>query len=74
MNEFDLNQVTRIDVQVVNEDGNYEETRMITDGEKIDVLRKTWSQIKWEPDVKPSMARKEDVKATLFFKYDKNMP
>jgi hypothetical protein len=73
-NEFDLNQVTRVDVEVVKEDGNYEETKMITDKEKIDLLRKTLTQIKWEPDVQPSMARKEDVKATLFFKYDKNMP
>ena len=73
-NEFDLNQVTRVDVEVVKEDGNYEETKMITDEEKIDLLRKTLNQIIWEPDVQPSMARKEDVKATLFFKYDKNMP
>ncbi len=72
--EIDLNQVTRVDVDVVKEDGNYEETKVITDEETIDVLRKTLSQIKWEPNVQPSMARIEDVKATIFFKNDKNMP
>ncbi|TRZ40694.1 hypothetical protein CEQ21_02880 [Niallia circulans] len=47
---------------------------MITDKETIDVLRKTLKKTKWEPNVEHKMARKEDVKATLFFKYDKNMP
>ena len=47
---------------------------MITDKETIDVLRNSFKQVKWEPNAEPKMARKEDVKATLFFKYDKNMP
>jgi hypothetical protein len=72
--EFNLNQLTRVDVEVVEADESYEEAVMITDEETIDVLRKTFKQIKWEPNVQPSMDRKEDVKATLFFKYDENMP
>ena len=73
-NEFNLNQLIIVDVEVVKADESYEEAVMITDEETIDVLRKTFKQIKWEPDIEPKMARKEDVKATLFFKYDENLP
>jgi hypothetical protein len=73
-NKFNLNQLTRVDVEIVKEDGNYGEAEMITDEESIEELRKTFKQIKWEPNVEPKMARKEDVKATLFFRYDVNMP
>ena len=30
--------------------------------------------MKWQPNAEPKMVRNEDVKATLFFKYDENMP
>lgn len=73
-NEFDLNQLTRVDIEVVKPDESYEEAVMITDEETVDALRKAIKQIKWEPNVEPKMARKEDVKATLFFEYDENMP
>ncbi|MDR7075793.1 hypothetical protein J2Y03_000781 [Neobacillus niacini] len=58
----------------VKADESYEEAFMITDLETVDVLRKAFKQVKWEPNVEPKMAIKEDVKATLFFKYDENMP
>lgn len=72
--DFNLNQLTRVDIEVVKADGGYEEVVMITDEETVDALRKAFKQIKWEPNAEPKMARKEDVKATLFFKYDENMP
>lgn len=72
--EVNLNQLTRIDVEVVNADESYEEAVMITDEETLEVVRKSFKQIKWEPNTEPKMARKEDVKATLFFEYDRNMP
>ncbi|TCN26337.1 hypothetical protein [Mesobacillus foraminis] len=73
-NEFDLSQLSRVDIEVVQEDGSYGEAEMITDEETVDALRKAFKQIKWEPNVEPKMGRKEDIKATLFFKYDENMP
>lgn len=73
-NDFKLNQLTRVDVEVVKADESYEEVVMITDEETIDILRRAFKQIKWEPNAEPKIARKEDVKITLFFKYDKNMP
>ncbi|MEH7247426.1 hypothetical protein V7114_11665 [Neobacillus niacini] len=72
--EVNLNQLTRVDVEVVKSDESYEEAEMITDEESLEVVRKSFEQIKWEPNVEPKMARKEDVKATLFFEYDENMP
>ncbi|WP_121612657.1 hypothetical protein [Mesobacillus foraminis] len=73
-NEFDISQLSRVDIEVVQEDGSYGEAEMITDEETVDAVRKAFKQIKWEPNVEPKMARKEDIKATLFFKYDENMP
>ena len=72
--EFNFKQLTRVDVEVVKADESYEEAVMITDEETIDVLRKIFKEIQWEPNAEPKMARMEDVKATLFFEYDKNMP
>jgi hypothetical protein len=66
--------LTRVDVQKVNFDGNYGDVVMITDVESIEIIRLAFDKVKWEPNVEPKMARKEDVKATLFFVFDKNMP
>jgi len=73
-NKFDLKQLTRVDIEVVKEDGSYEESIMITDENTMDTIRKAFKQIKWNPNAQPKMVRQEDVKATLFFKYDENMP
>ena len=73
-NKFDLKQLTRVDIEVVKEDGSYEESIMITDENTMDTIRKVFKQIKWNPNAEPKMVRQEDVKATLFFKYDENMP
>lgn len=69
-----LDQLSRVDVEIVKSDGNYGEAVMIVDKGTIDALRSIFKKIQWEPNVEAKMARKEDVKATLFFKYDKNMP
>ncbi|MBT2759290.1 hypothetical protein J7E71_25825 [Mesobacillus foraminis] len=61
-NEFDLNQLSRVDIEVVQEDGSYGEAEMITDEETVDALGKAFKQIKWEPNAEPKMARKEDIR------------
>jgi len=66
-------ELTRVDVQKVDKEGNYEEVVMITDNESIELLKKTFQDIKWDDKV-VNMARKPDVKTTLFYEYDKNMP
>lgn len=70
----DLNQLTRVDIEIVKTDGNYEESFMITDEKTVDALREIFKQIEWNPNEEAKMARKEDIKATLFFEYDENMP
>jgi hypothetical protein len=67
-------QLTRVDVQKINPDGDYGDVVMITDNESIELLRTAFEKVNWEPDIVPNMARKADVKATLFFEFDKNMP
>ncbi|QED46587.1 hypothetical protein [Cytobacillus dafuensis] len=69
-------QLTRVDVQKMNPDGNYEDVFMITDSETIERITTVIENIKWEPnkDKEAEMARKADVKATLFFEYNKDMP
>jgi hypothetical protein len=67
-------ELTRLDVQMADKEGNYKEFVMITDNESIELLKKAFEDIKWSPNTKVNMARKADVKATLFFEFDENMP
>ncbi|WP_042352076.1 hypothetical protein [Bacillus massiliigorillae] len=71
--EFDLKDLTRVDVQI-QANGNSEDDLIIAEKDKINDLRKAFGEINWEPNVKAEMSRKEDVIATLFFTFDKNMP
>lgn len=72
--EQENEQLTRVDFQNVNKDGNYEESIMITDKETIDLLKNSFEKVKWEPHTKAEMSRKEDVLAILFYTFDENMP
>ncbi|MCM3676250.1 hypothetical protein M3699_20890 [Peribacillus simplex] len=66
-------QLTRVDVQKIDTEGNYEDVVMITDSESIDLTRRAFEQIKWDDEV-VKMARKPDIKATLFYTFDENIP
>ncbi|PAK33732.1 hypothetical protein CHI08_26115 [Peribacillus simplex] len=46
---------------------------MITDSESIELLREAFKQIKWDNRM-VKIARKPDLKATLFYTFDENMP
>ncbi|MFC5602801.1 hypothetical protein [Sporosarcina koreensis] len=67
-------ELTRVDVQEVNEKWNSEDVVTITDPEKLDMIKKSLGNVKWEPNVEAEMAREEDVVFTLFYSFDKNMP
>ena len=56
-------------MEVVKADESYEGAFMITDEETVDVFRKAFNQVKWEPK-----NGKKRRCTTLFFKYDVNMP
>ena len=64
--DFNLNQLTRVDIEVVKADESYEEAIMITDEETVDELRKIFKQIKWEPNVEPKMAKKKIYRQPYF--------
>ncbi|MCJ8008458.1 hypothetical protein ACFFF5_16915 [Lederbergia wuyishanensis] len=70
---FDLNQLTRVDVQIFSEENSDNEI-IIAEKEKIKTLREVFARIVWEQNAKVEMAREEDAKTTLFFTFDKNMP
>lgn len=63
-----------MDVQKVNPDGIGGDIVTITDSESIERLTTAFEQVKWAPNVKAEMTRKEDAKATLFFEFNENMP
>jgi hypothetical protein len=71
--EFNSNQLTRVDVQILTDEVKDDE-KTITEEGKIKVLREVFANVDWEQSVKAEMSRKEDVKATLFITFDKNMP
>lgn len=71
--DFDLTKLTRVDVYISKDEQSDHEV-IITEDEKIKTLRKIFAKIEWEQNIKVEMTRKEDVKATLFFSLDKNMP
>ncbi|MGG0848525.1 hypothetical protein [Peribacillus simplex] len=66
-------QLTRVDVQKIDKEGNYEDVVMITDTKSIVLLREAFEQIKWD-DKLVKMGRKPDIKATLFYTFDENIP
>ncbi|MBT2617363.1 MULTISPECIES: hypothetical protein [unclassified Bacillus (in: firmicutes)] len=66
-------QLSRVDVQKIDTEGNYENLVMITDSESIELLRQAFAQIKWDDKV-VKMASEPDVEATLFYTFDENIP
>lgn len=66
-------QLSRVDVQIIDTEGKYEDVVMITDRESIELLRQSFEQLKWDNKV-VKVARKPDVEATLFYTFDENKP
>ncbi|PCD05839.1 hypothetical protein CMV16_20940 [Peribacillus simplex] len=44
-------QLSRVDVQKIDTEGNYKDVVMITDRESIELLRQAFEQIKWDDKV-----------------------
>lgn len=65
-------QLTRIDVQKVDEEGNYEDVIVIKDQKKIDLINNVLENVSWEPKTKPEMARRQDLLATLYYTMEEN--
>ncbi|MDM5281817.1 hypothetical protein [Peribacillus frigoritolerans] len=69
----DKRQLTRVDVQKNDAEEKYEEALMITDKESIELLSEAFKKVKWDNRM-VKIARKPDLKATLFYTFDENMP
>ncbi|WP_338751198.1 hypothetical protein [Bacillus sp. FJAT-52991] len=69
--ETDLDYLSRVDVEITDKEGPSE---MITEDESVEELREIFQKIKWDEDDSVQMPRKEDVKATLFLRYNENEP
>lgn len=69
----DKEQLTRVDVQKNDAEEKYEDALMITDKESIELLSEAFKKIKWDNRM-VKIARKPDLKATLFYTFDENMP
>lgn len=70
----DKGEVTRIDVQYISPNEDYGNVKMITSTDTLELLETALAEVKWEPNAEPKMDRKADLKATLFYKIDKNIP
>jgi hypothetical protein len=66
--------LTRVDVQKVNKEGDYEATLTIINKETIDLLQNSFEKVNWDPNTKVEMARREDILATLFYTFDEDQP
>jgi hypothetical protein len=67
-------ELTRIDVQRLFPMETYGETVMITKPESIEALKAIFENVRWNPNLEVKLSRGPDVKAILFYRYDKNMP
>lgn len=69
-----MKQLSRVDVQSMNSNGTYGEPILITDKDNMILLREAFEQIEWEENSDFKMESSAELKATLFFDLDKNMP
>lgn len=54
--------------------GTYSDTEIVTDKKKLEKIERFFSKIKWEENVAVKSKRIADIKATLFYEEEKNMP
>lgn len=68
-------ELTRIDVQKINEDGLKDGgEKIIASNERLMKIQQAFDDVKWSPNTEAEMARKEDVIAIFFIQEEKNMP
>lgn len=65
-------ELTRINVQVKGE--SMDKERHIQDAEKIKRIKSIMKEVNWNPNKIYDMSSEEDIKATFFFDFDKNLP
>ncbi|GAM14876.1 hypothetical protein SAMD00020551_3030 [Mesobacillus selenatarsenatis SF-1] len=64
-----------MDVQKTSEEGqNNGEEKIIASNERLKKIQQAFGKVKWSPNTKAEMARKEDIVATFFIQEEKKMP
>lgn len=66
--------LTRIDIQNFDIEGTTVNQHMVTDEDELNDITDVLNEVKWSPNTEAEMARKEDVKVTFFYTFNKNMP
>ena len=64
--------LTRIDVQLVNQDESLQEESMIIDIVTLDSIESLFQEIEWDKEIQEENARKEDILLTVFYSEDEN--
>jgi len=68
-----MEQLFKVDVQKVNLEGSNGSYATITNKENLDILGKAFGQIVWHQSIEPVMVRKEDLRASLYYDFDKDL-
>ncbi|PEL10253.1 hypothetical protein [Bacillus sp. AFS017336] len=66
--------LTRIEYIQTSTNGTYSDPEIVTDKKKLEKIERIFSKITWEENVAVKRKRIADIKATLFYEEDKNMP
>jgi hypothetical protein len=70
---LDMKQLFKVDVQKINSDGSNGKHTTITDENKLNLLGKAFGEIEWHQNIESAMERREDIIASLFYDFDKDM-
>lgn len=68
-----IKQLFKVDVQIINSDGSNGKHTTITDENNLNLLEKAFGEIEWHQNIESAMERREDIIASLFYDFDKDM-
>ncbi|GKV70337.1 hypothetical protein NCCP2716_28350 [Sporosarcina sp. NCCP-2716] len=72
--EQEKGKLLRIDVQLVDEDGNKGEEGILVDEDDLEAAQNALGNTEWQPNTAQKMARMKDAVAMFFYEKDKNLP
>lgn len=66
--------LTRVDYKHIQAGGTHSDTEMVTDKKTLGKIERIFNKIKWKENVEVKKVRREDIKVTLFYEEEENMP
>lgn len=70
--KFNLDQLTRVDIQEITPKSENE--FVIMEEKDLDIIRETFKEVEWEPNTMVDIQGERTVEATFFYTYEENMP